>query len=326
MKTRYAVIIAIAIFFIACKKGGQSIFPSKNADVYIAGSVKAQNGNYVAAYWKNGVITKLTDSLSDAFANNIAVNGTDVYVTGSVDNKGATYWKNGSPVVLSPFGKTFAITAVGNDVYVAGQSIGLCYWKNGVATKIPGSILLNDLNSIAVKGNDVYVVGSSIIKGSVATYWKNGVPKRLVDSTLFSYAKGIIIQGNDVYISGYTSLSPDGFEVATYWKNEIRHTISPDHYSEAISIAVSGSDIYLAGNTNVRANGNSTLAYWKNGIETRLGSEGLGYYASSVQVVGKDVYVSGFAGNAKVYWKNNVAVPFSNDLSARGEVMVVVPR
>jgi glutamate synthase domain-containing protein 3 len=192
MKAKYSIIIAIAIFSIACKKSDQSISPSQNADVYIAGSVKAQNGYYVAAYWKNGVITKLTDSLSDAFGNNIAVSGTDVYVTGSIDNKGATYWKNGKSVTLSSSGKTFAIAVAGNDVYVAGISTGFCYWKNGV--------------------------------------------------------------------------------------------------------------------------------------ETRLGSEGLAYYASSIQVIGKDVYVSGFTGSAKVYWKNNVAIPFSNNLTAKANAMVVVSR
>ena len=331
-KSSFYLLFIILFPILSCKKD-KSPGPKTEGqvDVYLAGYVQAKNGRYVAAYWKNGVITKLTDSVSDSFGNNIVVNGTDVYVTGSVDTKGATYWKNGKPVILTTTsGITNAIAISGSDVYVAGASKGYCYWKNGTIIRLPTPRIYNstDINSIAVKGNDVYVVGGVYANNgnSVATYWKNGIPKRLVDSTMFSYAKGIAIQGNDVYISGYTTLSTDGFEVGTYWKNDEQHSLSGDHYSEAISIVVSGSDIYLGGHTLGSVYNTTVATYWKNGAETRIGSEAPGNYASNIQVSGTDIYILAYDGINKVYWKNNKPVPYTTDHTANVYAMVVVPR
>jgi hypothetical protein len=328
----YLLFIIILCSILSCKKDNSPASKREvQVDVYIASSVIARNGHFVVAYWKNGTMYKLTDSLSDSFASNILVNGTDVYVTGVNGGKGATYWKNGQAVILSTSGETNAIAVSGNDVYVVGSTTrGLCYWKNGVITNIPGPTSYNPstINSIAVKDNNVYLVGGVYATNgnSVATYWKNGIQKRLVDSTLFSYARGITIQGNDVYISGYSTLTPNGFGLAAYWKNGEIHSIVGNRFSEALSIAVSGSDIYLAGNTKGVSYNYTMAAYWKNGVETQIGNEGPGNYANTIQVAGSDIYVSAITGNSNVYWKNNMPIIFTNDYGANPTAMAVVPR
>jgi hypothetical protein len=56
-------------------------------DVYIAGYIRAQDG-YEAVYWKNGAVVKLAVDPQYANAYSIAVQGTDVYVAGNVNQRG----------------------------------------------------------------------------------------------------------------------------------------------------------------------------------------------------------------------------------------------
>ena len=74
------------------------------SDVYAAGLINKQNSNstgHTACYWKNETLHELKDN---AQAYGIFVNGSDVYVTGSVGsvpvNYRPCYWKNGVRVDL----------------------------------------------------------------------------------------------------------------------------------------------------------------------------------------------------------------------------------
>ncbi|MGV8096166.1 MAG: hypothetical protein AB2L24_30300 [Mangrovibacterium sp.] len=74
-------------------------------DVYVAGFFNKNNSNstgHTACYWKNGQLYELED---DAQADGIYIDGTDVYVSGSVGRVPAQY--------------------------------KACYWKNGIRTDLP---------------------------------------------------------------------------------------------------------------------------------------------------------------------------------------------
>ena len=80
-------------------------------DVYIAGTTNVHiaigdSNASIATYWKNGTANILTtnSTYSIATAWGIALNGTDIYVSGNDMNENATYWKNGIAVNLGTQG------------------------------------------------------------------------------------------------------------------------------------------------------------------------------------------------------------------------------
>jgi len=109
----------------------------------------------VAKYWKNSQPVILTDGTEDAYAESIAVSGTDVYVAG-------TEWN----------GKSYQIQG---NAYIYRKSIAK-YWKNGQAINLTDGTEDAVAKSIAISGTDVYVAGT--VNG-YATYWKNGVAVKL---------------------------------------------------------------------------------------------------------------------------------------------------
>jgi hypothetical protein len=141
----------------------ESIFVSGD-DVYVAGTVNSQVSHIlpteifstgqkgVATYWKNGENITLS---TNGRAQSIFVNGTDVYVSGSIYNaensvstpfgqlhvNTAIYWKNNIPVSLveDSNSNAYSISVTKNgDVYTAGwidnQAV---YWINDTATHLP---------------------------------------------------------------------------------------------------------------------------------------------------------------------------------------------
>jgi len=109
------------------------------SDVYVAGSA---GQNYPGAvYWKNGTKVNLNDASVDTIvertsSTGIAISGTDVYVSGYVNNYSAVYWKNGirtnlnnpaNYVNISNNKNTIVVN--GDDVYISFNSAD--YWHNG---------------------------------------------------------------------------------------------------------------------------------------------------------------------------------------------------
>jgi hypothetical protein len=178
------------------------------ADVYVAGgshsyALSDPTTFQFARYWKNGVLTSLTNGLVYP-----ANNGSLSYPT------------------------TTAIVASGSDVYVAGWQFNsgalsqrALYWKNGSVHFLTDSISSSSANAICVSGNDVYVAGYQDIKGvSYATYWKNGVATTLTTGTGGSEGNAMTVSGSDVYVAGWENIN--GVSVAKYWKNGIAVNLS----------------------------------------------------------------------------------------------------
>jgi hypothetical protein len=156
----------------------------------------------VAKYWKNDVPTELSDPLAFGIAQSIFLSGNDIYVAGNTCQENqppgcdmATYWKNGTPVVLTNQTPTAAssIFVSGADVYVAGNDLtgnGTAIadlWKDGTLTQLSGGGY-TAANQVVVSGTDVYVAGAGINgQGQeVAGYWKNGVFVPVTDGTHFA--------------------------------------------------------------------------------------------------------------------------------------------
>ncbi|MFN8249585.1 MAG: hypothetical protein U0T68_11590, partial [Ferruginibacter sp.] len=120
------------------------------------------NGPGRAVIWKNGVPTYLTDGVnSDAMANDIFVDGSDVYVCGRKSSSGsgeiAQLWKNGVATILSIGG------------------------SNGIA------------QGVFVKNGDVYVSEAGFMSGPIRI-WKNNIPSLLTTGSNFNSVSNVIVK------------------------------------------------------------------------------------------------------------------------------------
>ena len=208
-------------------------------DVYISGESNVTWQQYNAVYWKNGVMTALTN------------------------------WTNGIHD-----SNTAGIAVAGNDVYVAGNEYynytsTAKYWKNGIEHNLSYGTSNTTATGIALMDNDVYVSGFANVGGvNIALFWKNDVAFNLSDGMHNAKAKDILIKGNDVYIVGYESNGT--VQVAKYWKNGVSVNLSDGTTSKsASSISISGSDIYILGDDFAANN----IHYWKNGILNNINTE-----------------------------------------------------
>jgi len=303
-------------------------------DVYLAGWRSYYPSNEVAVYWKNNVLTDLTDGSRFITANSIAVLGSDVYVGGNdfINNHFvAKYWKNGtihnlSDTALPSYVSSIAIS--GNDVYFAGyENDGdhkiAKYWKNGQSVNLTSGSNDAVITSIIVTGNNVYAAGwESNGKFEVAKYWNNGIAVSLSDGSKNAEAMSIAVSGPDIYVSGteYTSsnscpvcgAAPASIGVSKIWKNGT--VIKTGSVSQNFSsLVVSNKDVYIAGNDGGAA------SYFKNDSVFHLTNGAGEAEASGIAIWGNDIYVSGYenisGNNVPAYWKNGVAVRLTNVLN-----------
>jgi hypothetical protein len=265
-------------------------------DVYIAGETKEPVTNKLfASYWKNGVVTDLTDATTSQFSsrsNAVFVDGSDVYVAGMgyippAQHSVAMYWKNGVRVNLTDGANDSQATDIvvsGNDVYVCGYENMyvngtpnghnvVAYWKNGVRTNCTDGSLdagTGKGSCIAVSGGDVYIAGEVLygftfpnIYHMAACYWKNGVQINLTDPVDYAYATSIDVAGADIHVAGqmYVVSGANTYAVATYWKNgALTNLTNIPGVGLANSVFVAGNDVYVAGTRNTVSEG----GYWKN--------------------------------------------------------------
>jgi hypothetical protein len=314
------------------------------SDVYVAGSeVTADRNSVIAKYWKNGILIALNDASKRGYASCIAVSGSDVYVAGYLNNPNtpgdygphAVYWKNGNLTYLPE----------------NTRPVENGYWNN-----YPISSATSLANSIFISGSDVYIAGQehisrvhlpdpndpfgapSGIDAISALYWKNGKAVYLImgpyGGSHADEANSIFVLGQDVYACGALD--------AQYWKNGTSFSLPA---SDAKSIFVSNGDVYVAGylNDGEPVQGyfgtyyKAVAKYWKNGTEVRLSDGTKDAYATSIAVVGSDVYVAGTVYNGTsvngspngiaTYWKNGQTIALTDGTkTAEVSGLVVIKR
>jgi len=356
MKTKYLslfLIAALTLSIAGCKKGSLDGGVSNTSyDVYVAGSIVSANNKIAAAYWKNGALIRLADSLTFSETRDIAVQGNDVYAVGDITSAdystiSAVYWKNGVETKLastSNNAQAYGIAFLENDMYIVGgafnSSMGAfqaMYWKNGVATVLSGGSIAN---AIAISGTDVYIAGVSGTGNDIkATYWKNGVATLLPGGL---QANAIAVHGADVYVGGNMTNGAAG-----YWKNGVATQLTNSAVQNAAAydvsgIALNGNDVYVSGSTffispadSLYANSYGSIAtVWKNNVAVTLPANPLNNTAGGVSTDGANVYVStegvnngpnDFVAN---YWINDKTVQLSSGGSkgASPGGIIVVPR
>ncbi|CAM3735883.1 hypothetical protein MUGA111182_06195 [Mucilaginibacter galii] len=163
------------------------------------------------------------------------------------------------------------------------------------------------------KDQDIYIAGD---ENNTATYWKNGEAVRLTDLNNFSHASGIAVFGNDVYVSGYKTNNKD----AVYESGSSQHTVVTD-------------------SKNKVPQRNGTIAgYWKNKKFMDITDGTVNAEASSIAVIGNDVYVAGYEcdgqkaasgsddlNNAVAkYWRNGQPVVLTDGINVARATSVAV--
>jgi len=137
-----------------------------------------------------------------------------------------------------------------------------------------------------------------VLLAFVMTSYGNKLPKIMEENDGTPYTK----PNCDVYVAGYQSGR------ATIWENGNIINLPSNGTSFAHSVYVADGNVYVAGTEN---NGQWIAKLWKNGVAQNL-SDGTRYaMATSVHVLGDDIYVAGYedlqGGRDAMVWKNGVA-------------------
>lgn len=265
-------------------------------DFYYVGFInKTQNPGGNRAYLgKNGVLTPLSNIISEA--SKIWVSKGNTYVCGyeyAITDR-AVYWKNLTPSIRLTDGNEYS--SIANDITVQDSDV-LCvgnlndktgykavFWRNGKITVLSNN---GSATRILIKGSDIYITGSyTDAKGnSFACYWKNGIVHNL---TSRAQATGIAIDDNsNIYVCGTLNDSP------VYWKNDVMTALpKTTKLAYANAIVTMGNDVYVVGTGEDDPYywGYNRAYCWKNGVLQDFPG---GSAANDITILGTHLYIAG---------------------------------
>lgn len=251
-------------------------------DVFAVGKESINGSASKATFWKNGIRITLSNSNFGSDANSLAIQGSDVYVSGSEYDGSkyvAKYWKNNQGINLlsgNNSGGTSGIAVDANNFYIIGaisdnSTNTAKFWKNGIVVAMFNPSINTVVKSIFTLGTDIYISG---FQGNKNTYWKNGISSIVSNDFTNSNNNRIFVYGDDIYVLG------DGYNGPTYWKNGIANvlpTVSKNIITTSLHVV--NNDVYVIAN-QVKASFTGTLTgwdestpiFWKNGIPSILSS------------------------------------------------------
>lgn len=329
MKSRLLLLIGI-ITALATTAEAQTVYVAGKQDKAIK-------------VWKNGVLLHtLTDGVEYTMAEDIFVDGDDVYVAGAEYNANRKYvakiWKNGSEAFTFGSGE-YESNAVGvhvsaGNVYTAGTEYTKTgsiarIWKNN---EVLYELATNDNNPVLtamyVDGNDIYVCGTSEetpFSRRKATVWKNGSKlfmfgPSVSSGTTWSNAYDIAVSDGRVYVSGYdtnitvavvycySGSSSDGV-ICRYAATQ---RVNPSAY--AYTLDVVGRDVYTIVTSGTRI-------VYKNSSELYSLNPA---YAYDISVKDNNVYMTGMESDIGKVWKNGEEL-YTLDGGTSGIALFVVP-
>lgn len=193
-------------------------------DVYAVGSIRETEWSLedIPALWKNGKMEIIRDVGTYSRATSVFVSNESVYVTiyAAGENK-ALLWINGESQILGD-GMANDVYVEGNDVYVAGQKDGVAVlWKNGVPQRLDNKYY-GSAESVFVRGNDGCVVGYWGAPGpnskAFCYTWKDDINTNKMEPLGNGSADAVFISDKgDKYIAGELN------NVAVFWKNGKPH-------------------------------------------------------------------------------------------------------
>ncbi len=317
------------------------------ADVYVFGNETSPGPNSVLKYWKNGVVTNVSNGSRSCYISHAFISpNNDIYIAGQEwDSLGYTsnakVWINGVKTDIT--GLSF-LNSNANDVFVNGSNVYVAYdmdnivtgltsariWKNGTSTTLSNDSANFHANCVFVNGSDVYVGGTKTPQASIvsrAVIWKNGIPQYLNNGQFNSIVRKILVNGTDVYAVGQDNLGGNGSGRAVIWKNGVATYLTDGISSDAMAndIFIDGTDIYVCGRKSSGGSGEKAQL-WKNGVATVLSANGSNGIAQGVFVKNGDVYVSeaGFMNGPIRIWKNNIPTLLTtgNNFNSVGSVIV----
>ena len=228
----------------------------------------------------------------------------------------------------------YAITLVGDDVYIAGSIVNTrlwdipTYWKNNVPHVLADTNASTDTytRSIAVVNNKVYVAGYTFYDSECpvycngrnrAFYWVDDgtavSATALFDESASTNAYGIACNGSDIVVAGATA-HDQYFRWANLWTNTFTNTasLSPlNGFYEARAVQLHGADTWFTGYGGCPDYGcNATAFVWKNdmGNATALTDGTRDAQAYCMAFSGDVLYVGGYERNdagkyVAKYWK-----------------------
>ena len=303
---------ALPLLFSSCSKDNPK--PVKT-DVYIGGSINSNtNGHETPVYWKNGILTNLSDGPKVSSVSSIYVSGNDVYASGIQSNGKttiATYWKNGTAYALIEdslkSSTAHSIAVVDGIIHVAGyyyddNKSKALYWRITSSGSWTDSLSTNSGNSGAnalyVSGSTAYIAGweENLAGKRVAKIWQVTSNQKtegtdLSDGKFNAYSFALTIANNNTYVVGIEYNSAD-VAIGRIWKNGSVTNLGYDaDYIIPQTVAVSGNDVYVGGYEYITK---AIPVCWKNGSVTKLINGTKSGYVNSIAISGNDVYVVGY--------------------------------